>query len=80
MKSEVQKWGNSLAVRIPKAFAQETRLAQGTAIDVSVSGGNLIIAPVRRRRFRLAKLLVGVTAKNLHSEQWSDAPQGNEVW
>jgi antitoxin MazE len=80
MKSEVQKWGNSLAVRIPKAFAQETQLSQGSAIEVSVSGGNLIIAPLRPTRYRLAKLLQGVTPRNLHAEQWSDAPQGHEVW
>jgi antitoxin MazE len=46
MKVQVQKWGNSLALRIPKSFAVEFSIEQGTLVDVSVVEGKLVVAPV----------------------------------
>ena len=53
----VQKWGNSLGVRIPKATAQQAQLAQGTEVEFDTSGGVLTIRPARRRRVSRASLL-----------------------
>ena len=80
MQSRVQKWGNSLALRIPKSFAMEIGLADETAVEISLVEGKLVIAPLAPPTYSLEELLAGITADNLHAEEDSGAPQGNEVW
>ncbi|MEI8178082.1 MAG: AbrB/MazE/SpoVT family DNA-binding domain-containing protein [Aestuariivirga sp.] len=53
MHSRVKRWGNSLAVRIPKAFALEAGLAPDTEVDVSVRDGNVIVADTDEAARRL---------------------------
>lgn len=80
MRVRVQKWGNSLALRIPKPFAADAGVEEGTVVDVSVVEGRLIAAPVRVRRARLRDLLAKVTKANLHDEVDTGAPVGREAW
>ena len=80
MTSKVQKWGNSLAVRIPRAFAEEARLASGTEVEVKLRDGEIVIAPVARRKYSLSALLRKVTKHNLHGEVSWGGPVGREVW
>lgn len=80
MKTEAQKWGNSLAIRIPKTFAHEVGLSAGSVVDMELKSDKLIIAPVRKPRYKLRSLLAGVKKSNLHSEaDWGKAV-GQEVW
>ena len=67
MRSRVQKWGNSLAVRIPKSFAVEAGLEEGAVVDLAFVEGKLIVTP-QPERTSLAKLLAGINADNLHDE------------
>lgn len=80
MRGRVQKWGNSLAVRIPKPFAEEAGLRRNGEIDVSVAAGRVIVAPVASGRFTLDDLLKGVRRTNLHREVATAGPVGNEAW
>ena len=80
MRVRVQKWGNSLALRVPKPFAADAGVEEGTVVAVSVSEGRLVAAPVRVRRARLRDLLDRVTNDNLHEEVDTGAPVGREVW
>jgi len=80
VRVRVQKWGNSLALRIPKPFAVDAGVEQGTVVDVSVSEGRLIAAPVRVQRTRLRDLLDRVTKTNLHDEVDTGVPAGREAW
>jgi antitoxin MazE len=80
MQSRVQKWGNSLALRIPKSFATEIGLAEETPVEISLVEGKLVIAPLPTSRYSLDDLLAGITSENLHHEQDSGAAEGNEVW
>jgi antitoxin MazE len=80
MRVRVQKWGNSLALRIPKPFAADAGVEEGTVVDVSVSEGRLVAAPVRVRRARLRDLLDKVTKANLHNEVDTGPPIGREAW
>ena len=80
MRTKVQKWGNSLGLRIPKAFAEEVAVEEGAAVDLSVADGNLVVRPVRQRRFELGELLAGVSESNLHTEVSTGESQGREVW
>ena len=80
MITKIQKWGNSLAVRIPRSMAQDTHLSSGNAVDVAVQDGQIVIAPVRRPRFCLNELLKGVTTRNRHAETVTGDAVGREVW
>lgn len=79
MRVQVQKWGNSLALRIPKPFAADADVREGTELDLAVSEGRLVATPLRRRRPSLRQLLAKVTAKNLHGEVDSGPPVGREA-
>ena len=79
MKTKVQKWGNSLALRIPKSFVTETRLEPDTEVDLSLVNGALVITPTKTD-YSLERLLGGVTEENLHAEVDTGVPVGNEVW
>ena len=80
MRTSVQKWGNSLAVRIPKPFAEEIGVDEDTDVDMSVVEGRLVVSPVRRPQYELEDLLEGVSDENLHREVDTGPPAGDEVW
>lgn len=80
MQTRIQKWGNSLAVRIPKAFVKEAHVAYGTAVDLTVDEGKIVIVPHPEPEYRLEDLLKGVTQRNLHAEAKTGSPVGREVW
>ena len=62
MKVELAKWGNSLAVRIPKAFAEEARMRNGTAVNLTLEKGRVVVAPLLKREPSLKDLLAKVDA------------------
>ena len=80
MQTKIQKWGNSLAVRIPKAFVKEAHVAYGTSVDLSVSDGKIVIVPQSEPEYRLEDLLKGVTKRNLHAEVETGNAVGQEAW
>jgi antitoxin MazE len=80
MRTRVQKWGNSLALRIPKSFANEVGLQKETSVEVSLAEGKLIITPITRPELNLNQLLAKVTKENLHHEVDTGPAVGNEVW
>jgi antitoxin MazE len=80
MKTRVQKWGNSLALRIPKSFAAEAGLRANATVEVSLADGKLIVQALPEEPLTLAELLRGVTKHNLHGE-WQTGPAvGKEIW
>ena len=80
MKTRVQKWGNSLALRIPKSFADEVGLQKETSVEVSLADGKLVITPVNKPKLTLNQLLAKVTKENLHHEIDTGSAIGNETW
>ncbi len=80
MKTVLQKWGNSLALRIPRAFAEELAVDEGQRVDVRVARGRLIVAPVPKAAYHLGDLVAGITRKNVHAEATTGAARGREVW
>jgi antitoxin MazE len=82
MRARIQRWRNSLAVRIPKPFVAEAGLEQQSEVDVAVVGGALVITPSPSPA--LDELLARVTDENLHGEidlglPW-DARSGRNPW
>ncbi len=80
MKTVVQKWGDSLALRIPRTVADEIALGEGHAVDLQVMKGRLVIAPVTKKRYELSDLVSAMTAKNRHALMESGRPRGRESW
>ena len=79
MRTRVQKWGNSLAVRIPKPFAEGAGLQPSSEVEVSLVRGEVRLSPVRPR-WNLRQLLSGVTKKNIHREVDAGPAVGREAW
>lgn len=79
MRAKAQKWGNSLAVRIPKVIADEAGVGESDDLDIRVVGEAIEIRRCRPRP-ALADLLAQVTADNLHGEADFGAPRGREAW
>ena len=80
MKTRVQKWGNSLALRIPKSFATEVGLQKETSVEVSLADGRLIVTPVSQPKPTLKQLLAKITKDNLHNEVDTGPAVGDETW
>lgn len=77
----IKKWGNSLAIRIPKSFADEVNIEEDTKVDISVEGNRIIIEPILNpEKYELEDLLSKVKESNIHSEYFVDEPEGKEVW
>ncbi len=79
VKGKVQKWGNSLGIRIPRPLAEETRLGAGSTVEISVEEGRLVIAASRDRTLTLRELLSKVTESNLHGGVDVGRAVGKEV-
>lgn len=77
---KVQRWGNSLALRIPKAFAEQARMGDGTVVEVQFVNGSLVLTPSEPDEVTLASLLKGITDENVHSEVDFGAVVGKEAW
>jgi len=80
MRTRVQRWGNSLALRIPKPFAAEVGLEPGSPVEVSLVDGKLVVAPIVEPVPTLEDLLARVTEDNLHREVDTGPAVGHEVW
>jgi len=80
MLTKVQKWGNSLALRIPRTFARDTQLENDSFVEITVVDGQIIITPVVAPGWTLEELLAGVNKNNMHHEVDTGSTVGNEVW
>jgi antitoxin MazE len=80
VKTKVQRWGNSLAVRIPKTFAEEAGFKDDSPIEMRLVKGGLLLEPSTDLSPSLEELLSGVTESNLHDEVDTGPAQGSEAW
>ena len=80
MHVQIQKWGNSLAIRIPKSFAKQIKVGQGSFVDLVTIDGKLIAKPLDETEYSLEQLLAGVTEQNLHTEVDTGSAVGKESW
>lgn len=80
MQTQVKKWGNSLALRIPKAFAEEIAISSDSPVEISVVDGTLVIVPISEPQLSLEDLLAEISEDNLHHEVNTGIAVGNEAW
>jgi antitoxin MazE len=78
-QARIQKWGNSLAIRIPKPFALEIGLEQNSLVTVSIEEGKLLLEPAKPT-YSLEEMLTKVTKDNVHHEVETGPAVGNEAW
>ena len=77
MRVRLSKWGHSLAVRIPRAFAEQLKVTDGSAIEIMATGERIVL---EKPKYTLQGLLDGVTLENLHGETDTGVPVGREEW
>ena len=80
MHTTVQRWGDSLAIRIPGPLAEQAGLGDGGLVDLDVEAGTLHVRPVATPSDTLDALLAGVTDENRHDEADAGGPVGREAW
>ena len=79
MKTKIRKWGNSLALRIPKALAEDSRIYIGSTVDVSVQNNSLIVKSIDEK-YTLENLVSKISSENVHHEVETYKATGKEVW
>jgi antitoxin MazE len=79
MQTTIQKWGNSLAIRIPRSYAKDVNLQQGTEVDLVREMDKLVIIP-KKTGIKLHNLLASVTPENIHKEEFAGGAVGKEIW
>lgn len=80
MRTRVQRWGNSLALRIPRSVVEETGLTTGTTVDVEVADGKIVVVPRLVSARTLEDLLAQVTEENRHDSVDTGPAVGCEAW
>ncbi len=80
MQTRVQKWGNSLGVRIPRGLAEEVGLGAGTEVSLTAKDGELVVKPALPARLILSDLLSGVSESNIHSFVDTGSAVGAEIF
>ena len=78
MKAILQKWGNSVAVRLPRSILEPAHLKPGQKVEVSAEV-NRVVIQAAQSEYTLVELLTKITKKNLHEPVDSGAPVGNEL-
>ncbi len=80
MQTRVQKWGNSLGVRIPRGLAEQIGLGAGTEVNLSAKDGQILVKPALPTRLSLDELMAGVTDNNIHSSVDTGTAVGAEIF
>lgn len=79
-KSQLAKWGNSLAVRLPRQIVETARLKEGDPLNLSVGKDGAVVMRPARRTYRLEELVSRITPRNRHDETDWGGPVGEEIW
>ena len=77
-KTKLQKWGNSLAVRIPSDIVRQLKLEQGSELAIEIKENSILVKPAKDSK--LEDLLNKITPENTHTEVDWGVREGNEVW
>jgi antitoxin MazE len=80
MKTQIAKWGNSIAVRIPKTVAQAANLRLGDHLEMAVEDSGVVRMRKKQGKLSLKDLIRGITGENLHTETDWGEPEGKELW
>ena len=79
MQTSIAKWGNSLALRLPRHVVEGANLREGATVQIEIQGDTLVVTPTRKR-FRLSELLADMKPKHQHKETDWGPKRGEEEW
>jgi antitoxin MazE len=79
MKTKIQKWGNSLAVRLPKSVVEQKSLTEGEGVSVAIKDGVITIEQIKKPKYTLDELLAQITPDNIHKEIDWGSDVGKEI-
>jgi antitoxin MazE len=75
--AQIVKWGNSLAVRIPKPVAEDAGVREGDAVMIEAAAGEISLR--RKQRIPTLKDLVAqITPENRYDETPTGSEHGRE--
>ncbi|MEN9848318.1 MAG: hypothetical protein RL368_1058 [Pseudomonadota bacterium] len=80
MQATVQKWGNSLALCLPKPFTSQINIDEHSLVEIILEGNQIIIKPIRPPKINLDELLAAITPEDLHVEISTGDAVGKEIW
>ncbi|MEA1927107.1 MAG: AbrB/MazE/SpoVT family DNA-binding domain-containing protein [Candidatus Auribacterota bacterium] len=80
METTIQKWGNSLALRIPKILALDAHIKEGSRVEIVAADEKIMIEPIRKPVLDLKTLVSRITSENIHSEVDTGGRMGREAW
>lgn len=79
MKTNIKKWGNSYAVRIPKHIIDDAHIDTDDEVELSIVEGNIILSPIHHKKYTLEALLSQINEKNIHKEIDTGSSVGKEA-
>lgn len=77
MRTQIQKWGNSLGLRIPMQFAKQLKLHEGSSVAIDIEKGKIVI---QSPKYDLETMVKNITSQNQHHQILEDNQRGNEEW
>jgi len=80
MRKKINKWGNSLGLRIPKIIAAEVGLVEDSLVELTIVNGSIVIFPTSETPLELGAMLNQVTEESLHAEVNTGPAIGREAW
>ena len=80
MITKIQKWGNSLGIRLPSVFIKELELKDNSSVEIKLADKKIVIEPVKIVQYDLDELLSKVSEENIHEEIIFYGPEGKEIW
>jgi len=80
MGTKIQKWGNSLGVRLPKVVTDAQSLKAGSMVKVSSDAQKIVIEIIKTHSPRIQDLVANITDDNKHETVDWGMPQGKEIW
>ena len=80
MTTQIKKWGNSLALRLPKKTVDFLGLKEGSFVGFDYDKNQIVIKPRKEKEYSLTELTDKITPENIHKEVNWGKPVGKEIW
>lgn len=77
MRVTLSKWGNSLALRVPKDVAELAGFQEGQALELTLDGKSIVLS---KKRYDIEEMVRDMEGKELYPLEFDDAPRGSEIW
>lgn len=77
MRASLARWGNSLAVRVPRDVAESVGLREGAALEMTIEADAIVLRP---RRYDIRDLVAAMKGLEAPALELNDGPQGTEAW